>query len=212
MPPKKHYIFGFFLYTFVVLCAVARFINSCCVQCLQNVDVGITRSYFNQGIDRFFKNPPEIMQSYRVLQDNPLLHPVDSGHWHLSFWAIQKELSETQTRTFFVLYLFYFPSHWYVQRELVGGYNSQVTIWSHRTSTFQEIISPWILRIPPLIHVFVSFKTWAYGTHHILLVIWMVSQTQPASSSGKDEPPPKKTHVVSIAMFHQLGDTWQGGL
>ena len=30
-------------------------------------------------------------------------------------------------------------------------------------------------------------------------------QTQPASSSGKDEPPPKKTHVVSIAMFHQLG-------
>ena len=30
---KTLYIFGFFLYTFVVLCAVARFINSCCVQC-----------------------------------------------------------------------------------------------------------------------------------------------------------------------------------
>ena len=31
--PQKHNIFGFFLYTFVVLSAIAIFINSCCVQC-----------------------------------------------------------------------------------------------------------------------------------------------------------------------------------
>ena len=31
--PQKHNIFGFFLYTFVVLSAIAILINSCCVQC-----------------------------------------------------------------------------------------------------------------------------------------------------------------------------------
>jgi len=167
MPPKKHYIFGFFLYTFVVLCAVARFINSCCVQC-PKCRCWNNKIIFQSRHRQVFQKSTWNHAVLPCIAGHPLLHPVDSGHWHLSFWAIQKELSETQTRTFFVLYLFYFPSHWYVQRELVGGYNSQVTIWSHRTSTFQEIISPWILRIPPLIHVFVSFKTWAYGTHHIL--------------------------------------------
>ena len=171
MPPQKHNIFGFFLYTFVVLSAIAIFINSCCVQCPKcrcwNNKIIFRSKHRRLQPVRFFKNPPEIMQSYRVLQDTHYYILLTVGTGISVFWAIQKwikwDSDPNLLCSIFVLF-----SIAVIRSEGAGWYDSQVTIWSHRTSTFQEIISRWILRIPPLIHVFVSFKTWAYGTHHIL--------------------------------------------
>ena len=207
MPPQKHNIFGFFLYTFVVLSAIAIFINSCCVQCPKcrcwNNKIIFRSKHRRLQPVRFFKNPPEIMQSYRVLQDTHYYILLTVGTGISVSGRFKNELSETQIRTFFVLYLFYFPSQWYVQRELVG------MILKSRFGATE----------PPLSKK--SLAVESYGSHRWSMFLFPSKrelmehitysgnlngvQTQPASSSGKDEPPPKKTHVVSIAMFHQLG-------
>ena len=71
--PQKHILFGFFLYTFVVLSAAAIFINSCCVRCPKcrcwNSKIIFRSKHRWLQPVRFFTNLPEIMQSYRVLQD-----------------------------------------------------------------------------------------------------------------------------------------------
>ena len=112
--PQKHNIFRFFLYTFVVLSAIAIFINSCCVQCPKcrcwnNKIIFQSRHRWLQPV-RFFKNPPEIMQSYRVLQDTHYYILLTVGTGISVSGRFKHELSETQTRTSFVLHLFYFPS------------------------------------------------------------------------------------------------------
>ena len=145
---------------------------------------------------RFFKNPPEIMQSYRVLQDTHYYILLTVGTGISVSGRFKNELSETQTRTFFVLHLFYFPSQWYVQRELVG------MILKSRFGTTEPPSSKKSLALA------------SYGSHRWSMFLFPSKrelmehitysgnlngvQTQPASSSGKDEPPPRKRMLYPL--------------
>lgn len=198
--PQKHNIFGFFLYTFVVLSAIAIFINSCCVQCpkcrcWKNKIIFRSKHRRLQPV-RFFKNPPEIMQSYRVLQDTHYYILLTVGTGISVSGRFKNELSETQTRTFFVLHLFYFPSQWYVQRELVGmilksRFGATEPPPSKKSLALESYGSHrWSMFLFPSKRELMEHITYSGNLNGV--------QTQPASSSGKDEPPPRKRMLYPL--------------
>ena len=117
-----------------------------------------------------------------------------------------------------VLYLFYFPSQWYVQRELVGGYDSQVMIWSHRTSIFQEIISSLEplcdfrdLTDPTVDPGFCFLQNVSLWNTSHTLVICMVSKLNQQLQAVKMSHPQENACCIHCYV-PSAGDSWQGGL
>ena len=107
--PKKHNIFGYWILS-VYMCSLVCHSHNLltpAVYKVQNGDVGTTRSYFNPSINGcnrsgFAKN--------HLKSGHPLLHPVDSGHWHPSFWAVKTRITVSKTQTNLLCLLFYFLS------------------------------------------------------------------------------------------------------